>query len=329
VLIGGEAGIGKTALAEALCREATARGALALTGRCYDLSETPPYGPWAELLKRAPPERERLRLPSPLGDGDPEASQAALFALVRDFLAALAAQRPLVLLLDDLHWADPASLDLLRVLARQLAELPVLLLVSYRSDELTRRHPLSALLPQLVREAAADEARLVAHLQAHAEGNPFYVGELLRTLEEEQFLRPAPGGWELGDLRAVPVPGLLRQIIDGRLARLGEEAQRLLAIAAVVGQEVPLALWGAVGGVEEDALGDAIERAVEAHVLAESPDGLRARFVHALLREALYEGVLTSRRRAWHRRVGDALLATPVPDPDAVASPLHARHPPR
>src|SRR5439155_14303070 len=236
--------------------EATARGALALTGRCYDLSETPPYGPWAELLKRAPPERERLRLPSPLGDGDPEASQAALFALVRDFLAALAAQRPLVLLLDDLHWADPDSLDLLRVLARQLAELPVLLLVSYRSDELTRRHPLSALLPQLVREAAAarldlrrlgedavralvarryglaaaDEARLVAHLQAHAEGNPFYVGELLRTLEEEQFLRPAPGGWELGDLRAVPVPGLLRQIIDGRLARLGEEAQRLLAI---------------------------------------------------------------------------------------------------
>src|SRR5918997_319233 len=88
-LIGGEAGIGKTALAEALCREAEARGALVLVGRCYDLSETPPYGPWVELFERVPPEHDRSHLPSPLGDGEAAASQAALFARVRDALAGL------------------------------------------------------------------------------------------------------------------------------------------------------------------------------------------------------------------------------------------------
>src|SRR3712207_8387437 len=87
--------------------------------------------------------------------GEPIASQAALFTRVRDALAALAARQPLVLLLDDLHWADPASLDLLRSLARQVAALPVLLLAIYRSDELTRHHPLARLLPALVREARA------------------------------------------------------------------------------------------------------------------------------------------------------------------------------
>ncbi|HEX6737670.1 MAG TPA: AAA family ATPase, partial [Vicinamibacteria bacterium] len=358
VLVGGEAGIGKTALAEALCREAAERGALALVGRCYDLSETPPYGPWLELFAGYPSGGNLPPLPpvfAARGVPGEVTSQGALFRQVHEFLAALVAQRPAVVLLDDLHWADPASLDLLRYLARYVATLRLLLLVTYRADELTRRHPLSQLLPLLVREAHAerldlrplagddiralvgrryhlpepDEARLVGYLEQHAEGNPFYAGELLRTLEEERLLRPAPGGWQLGDLRSVPVPALLRQVIDGRLARLGEDAQRLLAIAAVIGQEVPLALWGAVGGVEEEALGDAIERAVEAHVLEETPDGLRARFVHALIREALYEGVLPSRRRTWHRRVAEALLAAPGPDPDAVAYHLRQAGDPR
>src|SRR5215211_7319465 len=147
VLIGGAAGIGKTALAEALCAEAAARGALVLVGRCYDLSETPPYGPWAEAVARLPGEPEGVRLPAPLGDGVAAASLVALVTQVKDALAARAARQPLVLLLEDLHWADPASLDLLRALARHLAALPVLLLVTYRDDELARRHPLAQLLP--------------------------------------------------------------------------------------------------------------------------------------------------------------------------------------
>src|SRR6185503_7096060 len=112
VLIGGEAGIGKTALAEWLLAEAERQGALVLVGRCYDLSETPPYGPWAEALARAP-RGDGLPMPPDLGGAD-VASQAALFSAVRGYLATLAARCPLVLLLDDLHWADPGSLDLLR-----------------------------------------------------------------------------------------------------------------------------------------------------------------------------------------------------------------------
>lgn len=192
VLIGGEAGIGKTALAETVCSEARARGALILVGRCYDLAETPPYGPWAAALAGAPPARE-LPPPPDLG-GAAAASQATLLASVRASLAALATRQPLVILLDDLHWADPASLDLLRAVVRDLAGLPLLLLATYRDDELTRRHPLYALLPLLVREARAarvdplpldppalldlvrtrytlpggDEARLVAYLTSTA-----------------------------------------------------------------------------------------------------------------------------------------------------------------
>ena len=112
---------------------------------------------------------------------------------------------------------------------------------------------------------------------------------------------------------------LLRQVIEGRLARLGEEAQRTLAIAAVLGQEVPLALWATVTGTGEEALAEVVERGVEARVLEEASDGGGVRFAHALLREALYEGTALPRRRAWHRRAGEALAALPSPDPDAVA----------
>ena len=272
VLIGGEAGIGKTALAEALEQAAAGYGALMLAGRCYDLTDTPPYGPWTELLGQVP---AVAGLPPPAvltpgGVVEAVASQAALFAQVRDYLTSLAAQRPLVLLLDDLHWADPASLDLLRFLARGLKTVPLLLLGTYRADELTRRHPLYTLLPLLVREAQAvrldlhrlddaavralvgaryqlppvDAARLAAYLQAHAEGNPFYIGEVLRTLDEEGLLQPAATGWLVGDLTHVPVPPLVRQVIDGRLARLGEEVRA----AGGGGGDRPGGAAGGVGG---------------------------------------------------------------------------------
>ena len=111
VLIAGEAGIGKTALTEVLLREAAEQGALVLVGRCYDLSETSPYGPWVEAFEQFPTEFDRASLPAPFGDGAAAASQTALFTRVRDFLAALSSRQPLVLLLDDLHWADPAVVE--------------------------------------------------------------------------------------------------------------------------------------------------------------------------------------------------------------------------
>lgn len=348
ILVGGEAGIGKTALAEALCREAGEQDALVLVGRCYDLTETPPYGPWVELFARYQPRDAPPPLPDAFaqrGGIGAVTSQAALFHQVQDFLAAVTARQAMVLLLDDLHWADPASLDLLRFLAHSLAAMPLLIVATYRADELTRRHPLYRLLPALVREANAaridlryltrkdvaslvtrryrlDEEemrRLVAYLHTRAEGNPFFTGELLRTLEEEGELRADNGDWRLGDLMHTRVPALLRQVIDGRLTRLSDDAQHLLAVAAVIGQEVSLPLWAAVASVEEEAVIAVVEEATRARLLDEVPDGAHARFVHALIREALYEGIVPSRRRVVHRQVGEALVSLSNPEPDAIA----------
>jgi DNA-binding CsgD family transcriptional regulator len=348
VLIGGEAGIGKTAIATALGRDAEAQGALVLVGRCYDLTETPPYGPWVDLFRHYPSADTLPALPSELaqiGSAGPVASHDALFARVQDFLLSVAVARPLVILLDDLHWADPASLDLLRFLAREFAQAAILLLATYREDELTRRHPLARLLPLLVRETNAerlslraldrtavrelvssryalaeeDAARLVAYLVERGEGNPFFLGELLRALEDEGLLETTGTGWRLRDLAQARLPTLVLQVIDSRLARLPDEAQELLTIAAVIGQEVPLDLWQTVSNVSDEALLGAIEAASEARLLEASGDGTSARFVHALIREALYAALLPPRRRVWHRRIGDALAQTSAPDPDAVA----------
>jgi DNA-binding NarL/FixJ family response regulator len=346
VLIGGEAGIGKTALAEAILRAASVQGAVTATGRCYDGAETPPYALWRELFARLP--------------GAPSAPPLTLgrwdfFMRLRAVLLPLMTERPLVVLLDDLHWADLASIETLRFLARETATLPLLVLVTYRADETPQTHPLYTLVPLLVREARAerltlrpldgeavhaltraryplspaDEDRLAVYVHERAEGNPLYLGELLRTLEDEGVLRIQGLGWTLGGLQNLAVPTFLQQVIEGRLARLGAEPRRLLTIGAVLGQEMPLALWATVAAVAVDELVAILDRARTARLAEEMPDGLRARFVHALIREALYEGLAPSRRRDVHQRAGEALLAQPQPDPAAVAHHLRLAGDPR
>ena len=347
-LISGEAGIGKTTLARAVCREAEGQGGLVLVGRGDDLAPTPPYGPWIELFAHYPADVQGLTLPSAFtqpGGVGAVASQATLFDAVRAFVTAAAARCPLVLLLDDLQWADPASLDLLRFLARTLADLPVLLLATYRADDLPRDHPLHRLVPALVRESratrvalrplaeadvrtlvsayhilpAAGAERLVRYLGERAGGNPFFAGELLWALKNDSVLIPAVDGWTLGPLEVVRVPTLLRQIIEGRLARVEDETRRLLAVAAVIGQEVPYALWAATAATNEDVLQTHTALAVEAALLDESPDGIRVRFRHTLIRAVLYETVRPWQRRRLHRQVAEQLAAHPHADPDTVA----------
>ncbi|MGN6675366.1 MAG: hypothetical protein ACTHMA_18895, partial [Thermomicrobiales bacterium] len=164
-----------------------------------------------------------------------------------------------------------------------------------------------------------DEQRLIAYLRERAEGNPFFAGELLRTLTETGMLAATAAGGTLAALDRVPVPALLAQVITGRVARLGGVAARLLPVAAVVGAAAPLVIWQAVAATDEESLLAVVEGATEAGLLVATPDGAQARFAHALIREALYESVIPARRRGWHRRIAEALLATPAPDPDAVA----------
>jgi DNA-binding CsgD family transcriptional regulator/tetratricopeptide (TPR) repeat protein len=335
VILSGEAGVGKTTLTRDICRRASQNGALVLTGQCYDGANTPPYGPWAELLEQIHNLRELTPNLSAISEPDlsRSTSQAAFFSEIRGFLQAIALERQLIIVLEDMHWSDSASLNLLRVVARQIFTAPILLLMTYRSDEVTRKHPLYQLLPVLVREALAvridlsplrdddvrlliehdyrlprdDAIRLTHYVQAYAEGNPFFVSELLRALEGTALLQAESGAWTLGRLQPIEVPVLLQQVVDARLARLGDDADHLLSTASVIGEVVPLELWASVCQVSEEALFPLIERATEARLFTASADGLTVHFAHALVREALYQRILPPRRRVIHRAVGEAL----------------------
>ncbi|HVA24821.1 MAG TPA: hypothetical protein VMW62_10545, partial [Chloroflexota bacterium] len=169
-----------------------------------------------------------------------------------------------------------------------------------------------------------DQQRLEQYLDEHAEGNPLYAGELLRTLEDDGALQQRDDAWVLGDLEQVRVPRLLMQVIEARLTRLPETTHELLDVAAIIGQNVAFDLWATVAGADEVTLLEAAEAAVQSAVLVVRADGSGVQFRHALLREALYENVLPLRRRVWHRKTAETLAATHAPDPDQVA--YHFQH---
>ncbi|CAN5727330.1 hypothetical protein BH23CHL2_BH23CHL2_16410 [soil metagenome] len=353
VLISGEAGIGKTALVDDLIREAEESGVFVLVGGCYDLTMTPPYGPWLETFASAQDFDKQARAIADLLRADLEVrqalSQAAVFERVLEFILSVAVRRPLVIVLEDLHWSDPASLELLRIAARVSGDASLLIVTTYRDDEVTRQHTLYQTLPLLVRETSAirielrrlnedamnalvteqyalgnlDRARLVSHVQRLAGGNPLFAAELLRSLQHEELLRPriedASDSWELGELASARVPRLIHQVIDRRMAHLDDETRTALEIAAIIGHEVPIEIWRVAGGLNDETLDHVIKHAMTAHVLEEVPDGLGLRFTHALVREALHETIIPTRRQARHRQIAETLLGMPSPDPDAVA----------
>ena len=338
LLVSGEAGIGKTTLVEDLAWQAAERGLPVFTGRCYDLSVTPPFGPWLEIIGQA--SGMATAAPVPTGEG------GVVSAQVLEWLLNEAAQRPLMLILDDFHWADQASHDLLRLFARRVAELPVLLAVTYRSEEVQRRHPLYTLLPLLVRESGAgrielrrlsddavaewvaaryqlngvDRARLVTFLQRNAEGNPFFVGELLRTMEDDELLALSAGGWRLRDLDDAEIPLLLRQVVEMRLGRLAEDDRRLVTVAAIIGQDVAFDTWAGLADAPEEAVYQAVEAAAEAGLMLPATGAIdRAHFNHALTRAALYDDLSPLERRRLHLRAADLLVADGGRNPDAIA----------
>lgn len=350
VLIGGEAGIGKTTLARDAVHDAQQRNAIVLAGHCHDLTSSPPYAPWLDLAMGNRAGIELPPFPAAFAGGQLAEiqSQSSLFAEMLAFLTEIARQHPVLVLLEDLHWSDSASLELLRYLAARIADLPILLLITYRVDELTRRHPLYQQLPGLIRagiglrldlkrleESAVielirtrhrlpidDERRLATYLEQHAQGNPFYATEMIRALEEAGELVESSEGSTLSALDRIVLPTLLTQVIDARVSRLGEAMRKPLAMAAVVGEDVSLELWAEIAELSEDDLLAIVEDATEAHVLEANQDGTRVRFAHALIRDSLYESILPPRRLLWHRAIAEALMRRASPDPDAIAHHL-------
>jgi len=363
VLLGGEAGVGKTRLAQEIARRAEARGLGALWSRCWDGEGALPFWPWIQILRAALREVPKAALGRTLGSqaewivqlipelrdiepglsapGQPHASEARfrLYDAVVRVLHAHAAGRPTVLVVDDLQWADADSLELMRFLAANLGDTRLLFVGTYRDVELIDGHPLAALLPALARDDAVgrlavrslgpmETAVLVEQLvgyeadpefaealYAHTQGNPFFVQETLRHLEESR-----PAGSRAGGGKHSPdglgLPESVRHVIERRISLLAEPSQALLRMASVVGPDFDLALLERIGPLKEPPASDRLEPASSAHLVIEAEGPGAYRFAHPLVRETLYQGLAGPERRALHGAVGEALETLRGTDPE-------------
>ena len=349
-LIAGEAGIGKSTLVQRMTNDIGPDQALVLTGHCYDLETTPPYGPWIDLFRSATAMNDN---PPPLGaavapgSDESQPARGELFGEIWSFLEGLVAERPLVLVLEDMHWADHASLDLLQVLIHQVREQPILIVATYRDAELVPDQPLYQRLPGLVREGPAlrlslrrlgseailglvearyptlepsDVSRLGEHLERYSQGNPLFIDEILYTLEFERVLNLEQDEWRLSSLEMPPVPPLVQQMMEGRMQALDERSRELLQVAAVLGVEISIELWQEITKASDDELVTALDHGLSARILEEMRAPAGVRFRHAMVREVLYRDLAVTTRQMWHGRAGDILAEQGEPDPMSIAN---------
>ncbi len=329
VLIEGTSGIGKTSLAMAQQVPAQAVGAAFIVGRCFEQGITP-FGLWQDVVRSTQKSTAAPlnTLPAPLGNGAEARSIQHLTQALGDWLIACAAAQPLVIVLDDIHWADTDSLEVLHQLAGQLRHDPILFIATYRSEETQRGHPLYRYLPlfhrhptvetiRLNRLTRLDTGQLVAayygpyhpqladYLYQRAEGHPLFTIELLHNLMDQELLvQDSEGQWLPPD-QTVPVPTLLQQVILQRVSRLGETAEKLLTHAAVVGETWPLDIVEHLADLPEDVLLNDLENTLKAdlvRVVNEQDETYR--FSHGLIREVLYTQPLARRRKRLHERIG-------------------------
>ncbi len=353
----GEAGIGKTRTAEELVTHARQDHTSVLIGRCYEGDGAPAFWPWVQILRAymhgrppkalladmgrgaldiaqlVPDVRQRLPdLPAPPAV-EPEQARFRLFDSVTTFLKNAASREPLVLILDDLHWADKPSLLLLHFVAREMAEARLFVVGTYRDVEVDRTHPLTAVVNELRRERLferivlrglpQDDVRaLITGIGGHdvsdafvwtmfqqTEGNPFFVEEILRHLVEEGIIYRETGRWTS---RVSPeqmgIPEGVRAVIGRRLARLGAACNQVLTIAAVIGRDFDVSALEAVGEPLAVPLQDVLEEAVAARVITVVPQATgHFRFAHALIRETLYEALPRGRRVQLHQQIAEVL----------------------
>jgi transcriptional regulator with XRE-family HTH domain/tetratricopeptide (TPR) repeat protein len=346
VLLAGEPGIGKTRLAQEATLHARQRGFLVATGRCYEQQSETPFAPVVEAFGRlydAAPAAVRAEvaerwpalaplLPDalpPVDLGPSDDPVARLHRAATAFVRALAERQPVAVLLDDLHWADRASVDLLTYLARHLTTGRVLLLGTYRDAEVGAAHPVRRLAHSLRREgrsraigvgrlARDDTARLITHhldddevsaeladlVHRHCDGNPFFTVELLGSLVDRGDLSRVDGAW-VCHRTALDAPPSVSDAIFERVSRLSGAAQLLLETASVIGEvfdpdDVPA----------DHRLEKALDEAVASGLLTTVGDHYA--FDHSLTQQAIHAGLSPARRRRLHREVGEGLEHRPA-----------------
>ena len=287
-----------------------------------------------ELARLCPAVAELVPgVPAPI-QADPETERYRMFEAVASWLSTASDPSGMVLVLDDLHWASRPTLVLLQHLLHATAGARLLVAGTYRDTDLDRAHPLAGLLADLRRSPGVSRVGLagldrdgVIHLVSHAaghaldedglelaemihtetEGNPFFVGEVLRHLRETGAVFVEDGRW-MSRLSAaeIGIPEGVRDVVGRRLDRLSEAANTALATASVIGRDFDLALVCAVAGLEEDPAVAGLDDAVEARLIDETGAG-RYRFAHALVRSTLYDELTVTRRSRMHRKVGEFL----------------------
>ncbi len=348
LLLGGEAGVGKTRLVEEFAAAAHRRGAVVALGGCVEIgADGLPFAPFSTALRAlrrhlpgelaaaaAGQEEELARLLPELAEGTPvtgggrhdEESMARLFELTARLLERVAARHTVVLVLEDLHWADASTRHLIAYLFRTLRTGRLVVLATYRSDDIHRRHPLRPLLAELDRlrtvrrlelgRFTRDEVgRQIAGILAHepdpgqvdaiferSDGNAFFVEELAVAAHEGS---------------CTGLTDSLRDLLLVRVEALPESAQRVARLVAEGGSTVEYRLLAAVAQLAEDDLIEALRSAVNAHILLPAPDGDGYRFRHSLVREAVGDDLLPGERSRLNRRYAEALDADPTLVPAA------------
>ena len=359
MLLAGEPGVGKTRLAAELAGQVHGEGATVLVGRCDEDLGVPfqlfvdPLRQFAdhtsdqelpatlgrfggELVRLVPELGERVRgLPPPIAS-DPETERYRVFDAVAAWLAEVSTRHPLLLVLDDLHWAAKPNLLLLRHVLRSRGLGRMLVVGTYRDTELTHNHPLVELMADLRRETRMDRVQLeglseegvrayieeivggdleetdlaVARaIHAQTQGNPFFVREILRNLVETEVVRRQDGRWvAVRPVEELGIPEGVREVVGRRLTRLSEACNRVLRVAAVIGLEFDVQVLGTAADLDEERVLTGLDEAKAARLVVESSSrAMRYRFTHTLMRETVYGELSTARRVTLHRRVAEAL----------------------
>jgi class 3 adenylate cyclase/tetratricopeptide (TPR) repeat protein len=366
LLVSGEAGVGKSALLRTFLEHARDTGALVFAGECLEVEARRAFAPFieiataasrqlesagiedqvraqiGELLGLVPAGARTERVSERFGETERYRMHSAFTAL----FGKLASRHPLLLAVEDVHWADEATLELFPYLARKLRDKPVLLVGTYRSDELHRLHPLHSVLAELTRGRLAqviDLRRLtteqvgrflnvtlrldrdptpafLAAVHERCEGNPFFMEEVLKALVERgDIAYRGDGSWQrTKDVRDIVIPSSIRVAVQERLRLLDDAGQRALQVAAVIGQRFDFELLRTVTGSTEPDLVRHLRQAIDAQLVVEEPGERgeeRFAFRHALTRESVAGELLHRERRVVHRQVGEAIEVATASDP--------------